>query len=141
MLPNWMFNQSAVVPFIKESNEIKVVLITTNSSGKWTIPKGIVETPLSPEESAAKEAFEEAGVVGNVSSDCIAEYEYRKWGGHCRVKVFPMEVTRLMDRWEEMDVRERCIIGIPQAMVITKSELKPVLASFRSYMKQSKAFG
>lgn len=134
MQPDWIFNQSAVVPFIKYDDEIKVVLITTNSSGKWTIPKGIVETPLSPEESAAKEAFEEAGVVGRVGSECIAEYEYRKWGGNCKVKVFPLEVTELMDEWEEMDVRERQVIGIAHAIEISKPELKPVLTQFQDYI-------
>ncbi len=134
MQPNWMFNQSAVVPFIKHNDEIKVVLITTSSSGKWTIPKGIVETPLSPEESAAKEAFEEAGVVGKVSSECIAEYEYRKWGGNCKVKVFPLEVTELMTEWEEMGARERQVISIPHAIEISKPELKPVLTQFQHYV-------
>jgi 8-oxo-dGTP pyrophosphatase MutT (NUDIX family) len=89
--PAWMFKQSGVIPFRVVDDTIEVVLITSRSSGKWGIPKGIIERDLSPQDSAAKEAHEEAGVVGNVTDRVVAEYEYQKWGGTCKVQVFAME--------------------------------------------------
>jgi 8-oxo-dGTP pyrophosphatase MutT (NUDIX family) len=76
--PAWMFKQSGVIPFRVVDDTIEVVLITSRSSGKWGIPKGIIERDLSPQDSAAKEAHEEAGVVGNVTDRVVAEYEYQK---------------------------------------------------------------
>ena len=70
------------------------------------IPKGIIEPDLSPAESAAKEALEEAGVEGRVGTEPLGHYEYEKWGGTCSVEVFVLEVDRVHDEWAE-DHRQR----------------------------------
>lgn len=109
---------------------LKVVLITSNSSGKWIIPKGIVERHLSPAESAAKEAFEEAGVIGSVSSELLTEYEYDKWGGTCRVQVFPLEVSEVLETWDEMNSRSRQIVPAVDAATMVKPALREVVEEF-----------
>ena len=87
--PNWIFRQSAVIPYRKENDRIEIILITSRSSKHWIFPKGIIEPNMTPESSAAKEALEEAGVIGKSSSTLISEYEYKKWGGFCNVQVYP----------------------------------------------------
>ena len=61
--PSWLYQQSAVIPIFDD----KIVLITSRRKKRWIIPKGVIELGLAPEDSAAKEALEEAGVVGSVS--------------------------------------------------------------------------
>lgn len=128
--PNWLFKQSAVIPYILDHGVKQVVLITSKSSKKWVIPKGVIERFMSPEESAAKEALEEAGVMGDVSSEIIAEYEYSKWDGICHVKVYPLEVSEILDTWDEMEKRERRLVEASKAIVIVKPELQKVMQIF-----------
>ena len=86
--PNWFYRQSAVIPYRVTNNRLEIVLITSSSSKHWIFPKGIIEPDMTPEDSAANEALEEAGVIGKSSSELISEYEYEKWGGFCNVQVF-----------------------------------------------------
>jgi len=43
------------------------MLITSRDTRRWVIPKGWPKKGTSPRHSAAREAFEEAGVVGAVA--------------------------------------------------------------------------
>jgi 8-oxo-dGTP pyrophosphatase MutT (NUDIX family) len=65
--PESIYRQSGAVPFRVRDGTIEVLLITSLTSGRWIIPKGIIEPPLSSAASAAQEAFEEAGVRGELS--------------------------------------------------------------------------
>jgi 8-oxo-dGTP pyrophosphatase MutT (NUDIX family) len=51
----------------RKNSEPEILLVSKRRSKKWGIPKGRVEPHLNFGELAAKEAFEEAGVVGYVS--------------------------------------------------------------------------
>ena len=44
--------------------ELEILLLTTRQSKRWIIPKGWPIKGLRPAKSAAREAFEEAGVRG-----------------------------------------------------------------------------
>src|SRR5215469_15060932 len=60
--------QSGVLAFRRDGNgEPLVLLISKRRSKKWGIPKGRAEPHLSLHENAAKEAFEEAGVIGHIA--------------------------------------------------------------------------
>ena len=128
--PAWLFRQSAVIPFIRDSGALQIVLITSRSAKKWGIPKGIIERGMSPQASAAKEALEEAGVIGHVSDRLLAEYESEKWGGTCHVQVFALEVTEIMDSWDEMSQRERAIVDAARAIELVKPVLRNILIKF-----------
>ena len=128
--PDWLFPQSAVIPYLKTNDTIEIVLITSSSKNGWTIPKGTIERFLSPEESAAKEALEEAGVTGKVISTLVSKYEYKKWGGTCNVRVYPMEVLEIRETWEEQSERERVIVKISEAITLVKPILTPVIEKF-----------
>ena len=61
--------------------------------------------------AAALEAFEEAGVVGKVSKKTVGSYWYDKiveLGAimRCKVRVFPLRVTRQFKRWPEKRQRQ-----------------------------------
>ena len=128
--PAWLYRQSAVIPFLENDGVMKVVLVTSNSSGHWIIPKGIIEKNMTPGESAAKEAFEEAGVTGKVSEEMISVYNYEKWGGICHVQVFPLEVLEVLETWEEMNCRNRKIVDVLEAVTLVKPILRGVIEEF-----------
>ena len=80
--------------------------MTSRGTRRWIIPKGWPKRGKSPYETAAKEAFEEAGVVGKVSRRPIGSYPYDKIletgdKASCRVDVFALRVTRQRKRWPE----------------------------------------
>jgi phosphohistidine phosphatase len=105
--PDWIYRQSAALAYRLRDGSPEVLLITSRKGTRWVLPKGIVEPGLTPRESAAKEAWEEAGIEGQVSAECLGSYDYEKWGGTCNVEVFPMKVTAELDTWPEAAARRR----------------------------------
>ena len=71
------------------------MIVSSSNNKHWLIPKGIVEPGMTAEESACKEAFEEAGVKGIVE-DFIGSYAQKKWGAKCTVAVYAMRVTEIL---------------------------------------------
>lgn len=107
-VPDYFFTQSAVIPYRIADGKPEVMLITSRKGTRWVLPKGVKEPGLSLRDSASKEAFEEAGVRGESDAEPIGHYEYAKWGGTCKVAVFPMAVSDCLPAadWEESH-RER----------------------------------
>lgn len=104
--------QCAALPFSQEDGELRVLLVTSRETHRWILPKGWMEKHLAPHALAAKEAFEEAGVVGEVERRPIGRYHYLKRGPRdrvtpCSVRVFPLRVERLLDEWPERRQRQR----------------------------------
>lgn len=102
-----MYDQSGVIPFWVRKKEIQIMLVTSRSGKRWVIPKGTIESDLSALESAEKEAFEEAGVLGKAHPMAIGKYKYNKWGGTCTVEVFLLEVKKVLQEWPESQLRQR----------------------------------
>jgi len=64
-LPGTAILESGALAYRRRKNgEVLILLISKKRSKKWGIPKGRVNASLSFGETAAKEAFEEAGVAG-----------------------------------------------------------------------------
>ncbi len=121
------FKQSGVIPVYKG----KVVVITARGSKRWIIPKGSIEWELSAQESAAKEALEEAGIKGEVLPDEIGTYTYEKLGGSYKVRLYYMEVTKLKDNWDEKHFRKRKLLTPKQAIKkVVPASVSKIMASF-----------
>jgi len=125
------YPQSSVIPFQVKKHHLKILIITSLKAKHWIFPKGIIEEHLTPQESALQEAEEEAGVEGDVLNIKLGEYSYRKWGGICDVKVFPMHVTKVLEDWPEADIRKRKWVSIDKAnKLIIKKDLQDLLKKF-----------
>ena len=105
--PEWFYRQSGAICVREFSEGVEVLLVTSRRRKRWIVPKGIVERELTPAESAAKEAWEEAGVRGDLLPRPLGTYRYEKWGGTCTVEVFFLRVEEVADRWPESDRRRR----------------------------------
>ena len=131
--PQYFYKQSAVIPFIVEESRLKIFLINSRKSKHWIIPKGIIEKNLSPGESAAKEAFEEAGIKGQVLPESVGSYTYDKWDGVCHVEVFAMEVDEIFSEWEEKSFRNRTVVDIEEAAgMVFPEDLRTIITKFHS---------
>jgi 8-oxo-dGTP pyrophosphatase MutT (NUDIX family) len=91
---------------------IEVLLITSRETRRWVPPRGNAIPGLRPYESAAQEAFEEAGVRGGVQPQEIGTYRYGKRARDGRVTpalvhLYPMLVTEEAESWPERSQRER----------------------------------
>jgi 8-oxo-dGTP pyrophosphatase MutT (NUDIX family) len=125
------YQQSAVIPYRIKNGKIEVLLITSSTGKRWVIPKGMIEPFMTPQASAAKEAWEEAGIVGQVLPTSVGTYEYQKWGGTCRVEVFLMQVETVLEVWPEASIRKRQWVSVKQAVKrVEEAELKRIFITF-----------
>jgi 8-oxo-dGTP pyrophosphatase MutT (NUDIX family) len=108
--PDWLYRQSAAIPIL----DGKLVLVTTRSGKEWTVPKGVIERAMTPWDSAAKEAHEEAGVLGTIETTELGRYTYAKWGGECTVQVYRLAVETLLDVWDEQQTRVRKVVALAE---------------------------
>ena len=128
--PAFLFRQSGVIPFLLEGGSLRVVLVTSNRSKRWIVPKGVVDRGRTPLESALNEAFEEAGVLGEAETASLGDYRYEKWGGTCVVEVFAMRVTNLLLDWPERAWRQRILVPMEEALtLVTPPEVVPLMAA------------
>ncbi|WP_407696893.1 NUDIX hydrolase [Skermanella mucosa] len=89
-----------------------ILMVTSRETRRWVVPKGWQEKKIADPEQAAREAYEEAGAIGQVGMKPIGAYRYEKRLKNGRSKtldvaVYLFEVEELLDEWPEMDERER----------------------------------
>lgn len=102
-----IFYQSCVIPYRITNGKLEILLITSLRKKKWIVPKGFVEYNLSAFESAKKEAFEEAGVLGANETTELGEFKLEKGDNITMVRVYSMEVTEELDSYPEKNIRKR----------------------------------
>ena len=128
--PPLFIQQSAVIPYRIVDGEIEIMVITSSTRKRWVIPKGLVEPDMTPQDSAAKEAWEEAGIIGTVWPNLLGIYEYQKWGGTCQVKVFLFQVEIVLENWPEAKMRRREWVSIAKAVKrVEELDLKHMIAN------------
>lgn len=93
---------------------IEVLLITSRETGRWVIPKGGLIAGTDAPGSARQEAWEEAGVEGNLSrAEPLGCFDYDKLNRRrdlaelCRVDVYPIRVDRVVHDFPEREERRR----------------------------------
>ena len=103
--------QYGALPYRRANgHRAEFMLVTSRETRRWIIPKGWPKKGKSPRRSAAREAFEEAGVLGTVGRRPVGSFSYEKRlknGGsvECKVRVFPLEVKRQRKEWPEKQER------------------------------------
>lgn len=129
--------QYAALPWRHAGGGVEVLLISSRETKRWVIPKGWPIEALSPAKSAAREAFEEAGIAGQVGPRPLGSYHYDKRlkGGATRsltVKVFALEVMVQHPMWPEKGQRTLLWIGKDEAAELVE---EPELAQIISGLK------
>lgn len=96
-VPNFFRQQAAALCYRSDGTGTEVLLISGRGNSRWGIPKGTIEVGERSFEAAEREAFEEAGVRGQVRPDSIGVFHYFKSG-----RIIPYEVHVHMLRVDEM---------------------------------------
>jgi 8-oxo-dGTP pyrophosphatase MutT (NUDIX family) len=113
---------------------LEILLVTTRQKKRWIIPKGWPIKGMSRCESAAREAYEEAGVRGIVGRKPIGMYAYSKQLDDvmvpCEVHVYALRVRRREKAWPESHQREvRWYQPNDAIAAIEESELKSLVTA------------
>src|SRR5689334_22337766 len=91
---------------------LEILLISKRRAHKWGIPKGRLVPHLSFADNAAKEAFEEGGVIGRISPDAVGVFRAQKQADNqlapvvIEVWVYLLEVTDICQKWPEKGKRQ-----------------------------------
>ncbi len=118
--------QAAALPI----REGMVCMVTSRSGRRWVLPKGKIEAKQTPAEAAANEAWEEAGLTGEVLGGPVGGYEYEKWGQQYRVQVFVLNVDKDRANYPECGQRTREWVTPEEAVArIEEPELRAIVAA------------
>ncbi len=156
MKPVFNFHQSAVIPYrIKDvdyadpplglgksesstKKELEVLLITSLNKKKWIIPKGYIEFKLTPYESAKKEAYEEAGILGRDHFIELGSFKTKKSSGILDVIVYSMEVFQMLEDYPEAKERKRKWFIYDDAIKnVSIPEIRELIRTLRIKLMQS----
>jgi 8-oxo-dGTP pyrophosphatase MutT (NUDIX family) len=110
--------QSGALPYSVIDGRVVFLLITSRRTGRWIFPKGDIEPGMTPWESAAVEAMEEAGVSGEIAVEPIGSYRSSAsvdGSSLVDVDLYPLKVVSQLDVWKEMDQRLRHWAVLPEA--------------------------
>ena len=129
--------QVAALCYRGEASARKILLVTSRDTGRWIIPKGWPITGKDAAGAALQEAWEEAGVKkGDIADEPLGTYGYEKelsTGLPVQVEtlVFPVEVTKLTDKYPEADERDRKWVSPENAAkMVNEPELKALIRQF-----------
>jgi 8-oxo-dGTP pyrophosphatase MutT (NUDIX family) len=117
-------------------HDVEVLLITSRDTGRWIIPKGWPMPGLAPEASAEQEAWEEAGVQGEINPLSLGRYGYQKGLSvsttvPCAVGVYGLKVARLADSFPEVNERHRKWFTVSEAAkLVEEPDLAQIIAGF-----------
>jgi 8-oxo-dGTP pyrophosphatase MutT (NUDIX family) len=131
---NKPIRQVAAIPVRLAKGAVEVLLITSNTTRRFIVPKGWPMKGKNARAAALEEAREEAGVVGAAPRKPIGAYSYWKrltdQFVKVDVKVYLLVVTEVLADWEESQERRRAWLSPEQASrLIDEPELATLIAS------------
>nr|WP_245344721.1 NUDIX hydrolase [Asticcacaulis solisilvae] len=107
---------------------VEILLVTSRGTRQWIIPKGWPIDGLSNAESAAREAYEEAGIVGETDETVVGHFVYEKARkgedsvSPFSVEVYLMKVDRQLAYWPEASQRSIAWVSLAQAVTMIGNE-------------------
>jgi 8-oxo-dGTP pyrophosphatase MutT (NUDIX family) len=138
--------QVAALPWrMGKKGTVEIMMVTSRDTRRWVLPKGWPEGEESLSEAAAREAQEEAGVSGRIAIAELGSYYYGKrlptgLERRCQVLVFPLEVSRIADKWPEKKRRTRqWFTPAAAAKAVQEPDLAELIAEFGQNPKKSAA--
>ncbi len=132
--------QYAALPYrVRQDGTVQIRLITSRETRRWVIPKGWPMKGMSPSKAASVEAYEEAGLIGNITREPLGMYTYEKRlsvrSVTCDVQVFPLKVKRKLQSWPERSQRVGFWFTIESAAAaVNEEDLKQLILSFGEAM-------
>lgn len=126
---------SALVYRVEPDKTIRILVVTSLDTKRPIIPKGWPMKRLKKHDTAAREAFEEAGIIGKISCKPIGKFHYWKRRkthfSYVRVDVFPMKMQKMLDDYPEAERRLRAwLTPEDAALLIDEPQLATIVRKF-----------
>lgn len=121
--------------------KVEVLLITGRRSGRWMIPKGWPMPGKTLAASAAREAFEEAGIEGTIDPHPIGSFRHVKQHlllGEIEVDIIVhlLAVRTEFEDWPERGERIRRWFALEEAASkVDSAQLKKLIVQFGKALK------
>lgn len=117
---NKPIRQVAAIPYrVSHDGRVEIMLVTSNTTRRFIVPKGWPVKRKSGREAAVQEAREEAGVLGTASKKPLGAYSYWKRLSdgfvNVNVKVYLLAVEEALSDWDEAGKRERAWLSPAEA--------------------------
>jgi 8-oxo-dGTP pyrophosphatase MutT (NUDIX family) len=100
-----------IIPFDIRDDSVAILFVTSQTRGRWILPKGTQKPNESHADTCHREAFEEAGVRGIIIENFPVTVTITKQTSHGKdlvpVTYYPFLVTEQTDEWPEMAKRQR----------------------------------
>ena len=113
---------AALAYLLEKGGAATYLVVTSRRTGRWIFPKGQPEKGEDGWETAAREAFEEAGVVGTGLPQEVGRYRSLKfradWVRPLDIVLYPVRIDRLLPDWEENGERERRMVTPAEAAAL-----------------------
>lgn len=117
---------------------VEILLVTSRGTRQWIIPKGWPIDGLTNAESAAREAYEEAGIIGDADEAIVGHFAYEKARkgedsvSPFSVEVYLLRVDRQLAYWPEASQRSIAWVSPAQALTMIGNEsLAALVAAMR----------
>ncbi len=108
--------QYGVLPYLQRSGKTKIILITSRNSKQWIVPKGNRIALKSKRESALEEAYEEAGLTGQLDKNFKFRLSIMSHGKKTDLTLYLMHVNKPLEKkWLESDQRKRIEVSCDRA--------------------------
>ena len=113
----------------------EILLVTSRTTRRWIVPKGWPMKGLKDRDAAAREAFEEAGIVGKIGSKAIGRFHYWKrrktYFSYVRVDVYALKAQEFLDDYPEKGQRQLAWFSPEEAaMLIDEPQLATLVRRF-----------
>lgn len=121
--------------WLPEARPLRFTLVTSRRTGRWVFPKGSVDAGMTPHAAAAREAMEEAGVIGEAEPTPIGSFRTEKvrapFAWAIEVTIHPLRIDRVLDDWPEARLRDRRFVTIAEArLLLTDPDMLAIAERF-----------
>lgn len=116
--------QVGAIAWLPDERPLRFAVVTSRRTGRWVFPKGSIDAGMTAPAAAAREAMEEAGVVGRADAVPIGSFRTVKvrapFWWPIEVAVYPLRIERVLDDWPEARQRDRRFVTLPEARRLMK---------------------
>ncbi len=133
-------NQAGVIAYRILDGKVQVLLMTSRDTGRWIIPKGNINGRSTPSKAAEKEAYEEAGVKGVITSSVpfgIYTYQKKLGSGEARaatVEVYLLQIKERLKKWPEKGERKLSWVTTKEAVrLVEEPGVVPLLQKLMEF--------
>jgi 8-oxo-dGTP pyrophosphatase MutT (NUDIX family) len=143
LLPIREVRQCGALPWRRTATgKVEVLLVTSRRGSRWLPPKGWPSRLRSHAGSAAREAYEEAGVRGRVQTRPVGTFQHRKLLSSrkavaCKIDVYLLQVETELDDWPERAERRRRWFSLDEAAAVVDN---PSFKALLSRVAQDQPF-